>query len=227
MSADKTPPGPLAGIRILDFTRFQAGPAGSMHLSDLGAQVIKVENTRTGDLGRYYPTPNCPTSSYFQALNRNKRSLAIDYHRPEGREAILRLARMCDVFMENFRPGVVEELKVAYEDLKRENPAIIYAHVTGFGRTGPSAQRACLDLVAQARHGRAGGVLRARGRRDHGSGNGTLRGDGNPGCLHPPAANRGGAGDRGVDDRFGHRASGMGDDDLPDERRGTPQGGAG
>jgi crotonobetainyl-CoA:carnitine CoA-transferase CaiB-like acyl-CoA transferase len=153
MTTNEAVQGPLAGIRVLDFTRFQAGPAGSMHLSDLGAEVIKVENTRAGDLGRYYPTPNCPASSYFQALNRNKRSLSIDYHQPEGREVILRIVRTCDVVMENFRPGVVEHLHLAYEDLKRENPAIIYAHVTGFGRTGPYAHRPCFDLVAQAMSG--------------------------------------------------------------------------
>jgi crotonobetainyl-CoA:carnitine CoA-transferase CaiB-like acyl-CoA transferase len=159
MTARNTLPGPLAGMRILDFTRFQAGPAASMHLSDLGARVIKVENTRAGDLCRYYPTPNCPASGYFQALNRNKRSLSIDYEHPDGREAILRLVRTFDVVMENFRPGVIERLQLAYEDLKSENPAVIYAHVTGFGRTGPKARQPCFDLVAQA----MGGIMSVTG----------------------------------------------------------------
>ena len=164
MTASPQTAGALSGIRILDFTRFQAGPAASAHLADLGADVIKIENTRIGDLGRYYPTPNCPTSSYFQALNRNKKSVAIDFNRPEGREALLRLARECDVAMENFRPGIVESLGLGYEDLKRENPTIIYAHVSGFGRTGPSSQRPCFDLVAQA----MGGLMSVTGER-HGS----------------------------------------------------------
>ncbi|MFQ5458531.1 MAG: CaiB/BaiF CoA transferase family protein, partial [Myxococcota bacterium] len=153
MAEHEKPAGPLAGIRILDFTRFQAGPAGSMHLADLGAEVIKVENTRIGDLGRYYPTPNCATSGYFQALNRNKRSLAIDYQNPEGKKIIRRLAKTCDVAMENFRPGIMESLGLGYADLKQENPEIIYLHVSGFGRTGPYAARPCFDLVAQAMSG--------------------------------------------------------------------------
>jgi CoA:oxalate CoA-transferase len=145
--------GPLAGIRILDFTRFQAGPAGSMHLGDLGAEILKVENPRIGDLGRYYPTPNLPTSSYFQALNRNKRSVAIDYQRPEGKAILLRLARDCDIVMENFRPGIMESLGLGYADVKAVNPDVIYLHVTGFGREGPYANRPCFDLVAQAMSG--------------------------------------------------------------------------
>ena len=161
MTASPQAPGPLAGIRILDFTRFQAGPAASVHLADLGAEVFKIENTRIGDLGRYYPTPNCATSSYFQALNRNKKSVAIDFSRAEGREALLRLARTCDVAMENFRPGIVESLELGYEHLTRVNPSIIYAHVSGFGRTGPYSQRPCFDLVAQA----MGGLMSVTGER--------------------------------------------------------------
>ncbi len=153
MSDEKAAKGPLAGIRILDFTRFQAGPAGSMHLGDLGAEIIKVENPRIGDLGRYYPTPNLPASSYFQALNRNKRSIAIDYQTPEGKEVLLRLARDCDVVMENFRPGIMESLGLGYAEVAAVNPAIIYLHVTGFGREGPYANRPCFDLVAQAMSG--------------------------------------------------------------------------
>jgi crotonobetainyl-CoA:carnitine CoA-transferase CaiB-like acyl-CoA transferase len=147
------PSGPLAGIRVLDFTRFQAGPAASMHMADLGAEVIKVENTRIGDLGRYAPTQNCQASGYFQALNRNKKSVCVDIQRPEGREVILKLAAGCDVAMENFRPGIVESLGLGYEDLRKANPAIIYAHVSGFGRTGPAVARPCFDLVAQAMGG--------------------------------------------------------------------------
>ena len=162
MTAPNHAPGPLSGVRILDFTRFQAGPAASMLLADLGAEVVKVENTRIGDLGRYYPTTNCPTSSYFQALNRGKKSLALDLQREEGREVILRLARECDVAMENFRPGIMESLNLGYAHLKAENPGIIYAHVSGFGRTGPSANRPCFDLVAQA----MGGLMSVSGERD-------------------------------------------------------------
>ncbi len=161
MTASSQAAGPLQGIRILDFTRFQAGPAASVHLADLGAEVIKIENTRIGDLGRYYPTPNCATSSYFQALNRNKKSVAIDFSRAEGREALLRLARECDVAMENFRPGIIESLGLGYEDLRREQPSIIVAHVSGFGRSGPYAQRPCFDLVAQA----MGGLMSVTGER--------------------------------------------------------------
>jgi crotonobetainyl-CoA:carnitine CoA-transferase CaiB-like acyl-CoA transferase len=146
--------GPLAGIRILDLTRVLAGPFGTMILGDLGADVIKVEEPGHGDgvrdIGPFYPDG---TSHYFLAINRNKRSIAVDMKSDSGRELILSLAAKSDVVIENFRPEVMERLGLGFEQLVARKPDIILCSVSGFGRTGPMANKPSFDLVSQALSG--------------------------------------------------------------------------
>jgi len=147
--------GPLAGIKILDCTIWQNGPSATVILSDLGADVIKVEDPVTGDPARAirYPGPNDGVSGYYEAVNRNKRSITLDLKSPEGRDIFCRLASESDVVVQNFRMGVVERLKIAYSDLQPLNPRLIYASVTGFGREGPDATMGVFDILGQARSG--------------------------------------------------------------------------
>lgn len=146
--------GPLAGIRVLDLTRVLAGPFGTMILGDLGADVIKVEEPGHGDgvrdIGPFYPDG---TSHYFLAINRNKRSIAVDMKSDRGRALILDLAARSDVVIENFRPGVMERLGLGFDQLAARKPDIILCSVSGFGRTGPMASKPSFDLVSQALSG--------------------------------------------------------------------------
>ena len=146
--------GPLAGVRILDLTRVLAGPFCTQILGDLGADVLKVEEPGVGDEVRtippYYPGKE---SHYFLAINRNKRSIAVDMKRDEGREIILDLASKCDVVVENFRPRVLDKLGIGFEALKQRNGSIILVSINGFGSEGPSANKPSFDLVTQARSG--------------------------------------------------------------------------
>ncbi|MEX1255324.1 MAG: CoA transferase [Dehalococcoidia bacterium] len=148
-------PGPLEGIRVLDWTIWQQGTSGSAMLADLGADVIKIEEPTSGDPGRGLVQIQQAggMSGYFQALNRGKRSLALDLKHPKGREALLRLARDADVFLMNYRPGVAERLGIGYEELSKVNPRIIYARASGWGRDGPEAEEGSFDLLGQARGG--------------------------------------------------------------------------
>lgn len=147
-------PGALEGIRVLDMTIWQQGTAASAMLADLGADVIKIEEP-SGDpgrnLGRIENAGNI--SGYFQALNRGKRSIAIDLKQPKGREVFLRLARDADVFVTNFRPGVCERLGIGYDDVSKANPRIIYARASGYGSEGPDATQGSFDILGQARGG--------------------------------------------------------------------------
>lgn len=147
--------GPLAGIKILDCTIWQNGPSATVILSDLGAEVIKVEDRLTGDPARAirYSGMDDGVSGYYEAVNRNKRSITLDLKTPEGRDIFCRLARQSDVVVQNFRLGVVEKLKIAYSDLQPLNPKLIYASVTGFGRQGPDARMGVFDILGQARSG--------------------------------------------------------------------------
>lgn len=149
---------PLEGMRVLDWTIWQQGPVCSLMLSDLGADVIKIEERESGDPGRGVlraqgldlgDRPNF----YFEANNRGKRSIALDLAVAEGREIVLRLAERADVFVQNFRPGVAERLGLAYDDLRARNPRIVYASGSGFGRLGPDAERPCMDYLGLARSG--------------------------------------------------------------------------
>jgi len=169
---------PLDNVRILDFTIMMQGPHGTMMLGDLGAEIIKVErparlggpsgreDQRYGLHGGYGKNPEENTwyASSFIAHNRNKRSITVDLKKPEGREIILRLAKVCDVFYENFRPGAMDRLGLGYEDCRKVNPSIIYASATGYGPDGPYAHRPGQDLIAQALSGVAAMNAPAGGR---------------------------------------------------------------
>ncbi len=129
--------GPLTGIRVADFSRVLAGPYATMTLGDLGADVVKVEQPDVGDETRTWSPPAAfdRESTYFLAVNRNKRSVALDLATPEGAAAARRLALASDVVVENFAPGTMERFGLGYEDLSTANPGLIYASVTGFGRS--------------------------------------------------------------------------------------------
>lgn len=128
---------PLAGIKVLDFTRLVPGPVCTLHLADLGADVVKVEDTGAGD--------HAPPA-LRAILNRNKRGLRLDLKQPEGVQALLALARRADVLVEGFRPGVMERLGVGYDAMAQVNPRIVYCSLTGYGQTGPYRDRPGHDL---------------------------------------------------------------------------------
>ena len=155
MSGSGENTGPLAGIRILDCTIWQNGPFATVMLSDMGAEVIKVEDRTTGDPGRGFMDPGAASgvSGYFEAMNRNKRSITLDLKSADGRALFYRLAAQVDVVVQNFRHGVADKLKIAYADLLPHNPKIIYASATGFGREGPDATVGVFDILGQARSG--------------------------------------------------------------------------
>ncbi len=145
---------PLEGVRILDLSVLLAGPFGSMILADLGADVIKIELPGREDQARHMPPHYVgETSAYFVAFNRNKRSLALNLKDEEGYRLFLELVKRSDVVYDNFRPGVLERLRADYETLRKVNPRIISASVTGYGLTGPEKDKPVLDLIVQARGG--------------------------------------------------------------------------
>ena len=141
---------PLAGIRVLDLTRLLPGPMCTLHLADLGADVVKVEDTGAGDYARTLAPDGQPaprqTTAWYKAINRNKRSLAIDLKSPRGRDAFLALARNADVVVEGFRPGVVASLRVDAAALRGVNPRLVYCSLSGYGQGGPRAGLAGHDI---------------------------------------------------------------------------------
>jgi len=145
--------GPLEKVRVLDMTWALAGPYCSMLLSDLGAEVIKVENPEGGDTSR----KNFPfvkeVSSYFLSVNRGKKSVTVNLQHPRGKEIVLSLAKKSDVLVENFRPGVMDRLGLGYAAMREVNPKIIYAACSGFGRTSPYAHRPAYDVIVQGMGG--------------------------------------------------------------------------
>ncbi len=146
--------GPLTGVRVLDFTVYQQGPQASLVFADMGAEVIKVEAPRFGDLGRVVGSMGEDRfSPYFLAHNRGKRSITLDLKKEEATGICLALAERSDVAIHNFRPGVMERLGLGYEDLRRVNPCIIYGHASGWGTKGPRAGHPAFDLAAQAQGG--------------------------------------------------------------------------
>ncbi len=146
--------GPLAGVRVLDLSTMLSGPFGSMLLGDLGAEVIKIETPDGGDgTRRFGPYFVQGESAYFLSINRNKRSLILNLKLEEGRKVFYDLVRVSDVVFENFRPGVVERLRIDYATLRRINPRIICCGCSGFGSAGPSAERPAFDIVVQAQSG--------------------------------------------------------------------------
>ncbi len=137
---------PLAGLRVLDLSRLLPGPFATMVLADLGADVVRVEPLDGGDWLRDLVPRGGGDAGAFHALNRNKRSVAIDLRRPEGVSAFRRLARGADAVVESFRPGVLDRLGVGWEVLRRENRRLVLCSITGYGQDGPYAQRAGHDL---------------------------------------------------------------------------------
>lgn len=142
--------GPLAGMRVLELAQIMAGPTCGMLLADLGADVIKVEKLPGGDDSRGYREPRVNgVSAPFLILNRNKRGIALDLKKPQGREVLLRMVKTADVLTENFRAGTLEKLGLGYDVLSQANPGLIYCAVSGYGRTGPFADKGGFDLIAQ------------------------------------------------------------------------------
>jgi len=144
--------GPLEGIRICDLTTLTAGGEATGFLCDLGAEVIKVEPPG-GETGRRLTPLPIGVSTFILPQNRGKKSIVIDLKKPSGRDVVLDIARRCDAFAHNFRPGVADRLRLGYEDVKAVNPAIVYAASSGYGSRGPDAQMTAVDLVGQARSG--------------------------------------------------------------------------
>jgi crotonobetainyl-CoA:carnitine CoA-transferase CaiB-like acyl-CoA transferase len=149
------PAGALDGLRVLDLTQVMAGPFCTMLLADLGADVIKIENPAAGDQTRrsWGYAVHGEDSRAFLALNRNKRSVVLDLKSEVDLASFRRLVRTADIVVENFRPGVTKRLGVDYETLAALNPRLVYASVSGFGQTGPYADRPGYDLIAQAMSG--------------------------------------------------------------------------
>jgi formyl-CoA transferase len=143
----------LDGLRILDMTQYEAGTACTQALAWLGADVVKVEPPGTGDPGRGGFGTEMTDSEYFCVWNSNKRSIAIDLRKPEGRDLLMKMVPHYDVFVENYGPGVVEKLNLDYETMKAIKPDLIYARIKGFGTSGPWADYKCYDMVAQAAAG--------------------------------------------------------------------------
>jgi crotonobetainyl-CoA:carnitine CoA-transferase CaiB-like acyl-CoA transferase len=162
--------GALEGIRILDLSRVLAGPSCTQLLGDLGADVLKVERPDVGDETRTWGPPylkdasggDTTESAYYLCCNRNKRSVTIDMARPEGAALIKRLAAKSDVLIENFKVGGLAKFGLAYDDLRPELPRLVYCSITGFGQTGPYAQRPGYDLVVQG----IGGLISMTGEPD-------------------------------------------------------------
>ena len=148
-------PGPLDGVRVVDFTTMIAGPYGTMILADQGADVIKVEAPLRGDHVRRAGYGQRHFSAAFVNNNRNKRSIAVDAKAPAGRQVILDLARQADVFVQNFRPGVMARLGLDYDDLKAVKPDIVYVSMSGWGEQGPYAHKPVYDPIIQALSGLA------------------------------------------------------------------------
>jgi len=154
---------PLKGIRILDVTRMVAGPLCSMILGDLGAEVIKIEQTGIGDDTRKWGPPFINgESAYFLSVNRNKKSLTLNLKKDTGRKIFRELLKKSDVVIENFKTGTMEKFQLSYDSLKKINPKLIYCSITGFGLTGPYRNRAGTDPVIQA----IGGLIGITGEPD-------------------------------------------------------------
>ncbi len=140
---------PLSNIRVLDLTRFLAGPFCAMLLADLGAEVIKIETPGHGDEARYQGVVIKGESGYFVGMNRNKKGMTLNLKAQEGKKIFLQLVESSDVVVENFRPGVMHSLGLDYEILRKVNPGIVYCGISGFGKDGPNALRPAFDFIAQ------------------------------------------------------------------------------
>uniref|UniRef100_A0A8C1NYE1 Succinate--hydroxymethylglutarate CoA-transferase n=1 Tax=Cyprinus carpio TaxID=7962 RepID=A0A8C1NYE1_CYPCA len=142
---------PLDGVKVLDLTRVLAGPFATMILGDLGAEVIKVERPGSGDDTRAWGPPFVgEESAYFLSVNRNKKSIAVDLKDPEGTKLVTKLAKVCDVLVENYLPGKLNEMGLGYEELSKVAPQLIYCSITGYGQTGPESHKPGYDSIASA-----------------------------------------------------------------------------
>ena len=147
-------PGPIAEVRVLELAQIMAGPACGLMLADLGAEVIKIEKTAGGDDTRKFLPPDINgESAAFMMMNRNKKGLALNLKEQEGINIFKKMVEQSDVVIENFRKGTLEKLGIGYEDLKKINPKIILCEISGYGRTGPYADKGGFDLVAQGMSG--------------------------------------------------------------------------
>ena len=172
-------PGPLSHIRVLDMTRVLAGPWCGQNFADLGAEVIKVERPKKGDDSRAYGPPwikdaqgkETKEAAYFMAANRGKRSITIDIANPEGQALVRELATRADVLLENYKTGDLTRYGLGYADLAKLNPRLIYCSITGFGQTGPYAERPGFDFMVQG----MGGFMSVTGERDDRPGGGPQR----------------------------------------------------
>lgn len=144
---------PLAGVRVLDLSRALAGPYCAMILGDLGADVVKVEPTPSGEMIRSWGPFDRGISVYYLSVNRNKRSLALNFRAAEALELLRDMAKSADVVIENFKPGAMEDMGLGFDDLAAANPQLIYANVTGFGRDGPYGEWPGVDQIAQGMSG--------------------------------------------------------------------------
>ena len=171
--------GPLSHIRVLDLSRVLAGPWAGQNLADLGAEVIKVERPGKGDDSRAFGPPwlkdasgeDTSESAYFAAANRAKKSVTINLAKPEGQALVRRLAAHCDVLIENYKVGDLARYGLGYDDLRQDNPRLIYCSVTGFGQTGPYKDRPGYDFMVQG----MGGLMSITGEQDHLPGGGPQR----------------------------------------------------
>ncbi len=144
----------LQGLRVLDASRVMSGPYATMLMGDYGADVVKVEDTSTGDETRqWYPPTIEGESAYYLSANRNKRDIALNLKTKEGLEIFYKLAKESDVVIENFRPGVTKKLGIDYESVSKINPGIIYCSISGFGQTGPYRDYPGYDLIVFAMGG--------------------------------------------------------------------------
>jgi CoA:oxalate CoA-transferase len=150
---------PLSNIRVLDLTRVLAGPYCTMILSDLGAEIIKIELPGTGDDSRAFGPFIGSRSLYFLSINRGKKSVSLNLKSAKGKEILKNLVKQSDILVENYRPGTMEKLGLGYETLKEINPRLIYAASSGFGHTGPYSQKPAYDILAQA----MGGIMSITG----------------------------------------------------------------
>lgn len=171
--------GALSHLKILDLSRILAGPWATQQLADLGADVIKVERPEIGDDTRSWGPPflkdkhgqDTKDSAYYLCCNRNKRSVTIDFTKPEGQELVRELAARSDVLVENFKVGGLRQYGLDYEAIHKLNPRLVYCSITGFGQTGPYAQRAGYDFLIQG----MGGLMSVTGHRDGEEGAGPMK----------------------------------------------------
>ena len=163
-------PGPLSHIRVLDLSRVLAGPWAAQNLADLGAEVIKIERPGAGDDTRGWGPPylkdaagkDTGEAAYFASVNRNKKSVTLDISKAEGQAIVRELAGKCQVLIENYKVGTLARYGLSYEDLRKDNPGLVYCSVTGFGQDGPYAPRPGYDFIFQG----MGGLMSITGERD-------------------------------------------------------------